>query len=187
MRSKFAIAGRPIHPYLVMLPIALFTWSFVAGIVYLAGGREQLWYDLAYWTAIAGVISAVVAAIPGFGDYVTVASKSDASVIATAHMALNLLATALFFVTVLLMFDRGATGDLFWVVMAMKAIALGAIGISGWLGGDMVYRHHIGKIADDEPLAAAERSRHELPRAEQTGAPPNRSRGRRSLHRPTPR
>src|SRR5262245_388681 len=103
MRSKFAIAGHPLHPLLVALPIGLFGWTLVANIVYANDkpGRPE-WFDIAFWSGIAAVATALVAALPGFGDYLTMAVKSDARGIATAHMALNLSVVILFLVAALL-------------------------------------------------------------------------------------
>ncbi|MCL6646243.1 MAG: hypothetical protein K6U88_15010 [Dehalococcoidia bacterium] len=84
MRSQFAIAGHPIHPTLVAVPIGLFVWTLVSDIVFLARGRDQMWYDIAFWTGIAAIVTALVAALPGFGDYVTMAIDTDARGIATA-------------------------------------------------------------------------------------------------------
>ena len=96
MRSKFSITGHPLHPMLVALPIGLFTWTLVADIVYAASGRTHEWYSIAFWSGIAAIVTALVAALPGFGDYFTMAVNSDARVMATAYMALNLTVVASF-------------------------------------------------------------------------------------------
>src|SRR5437762_9574433 len=108
MRSKFAIAGHPIHPMLVAIPIGLFAWSLVSDVVYLASGKDHMWYDIAFWTGIAAWISALIAALPGLGDYLTMALRSDAATMATAHMVLNVATVALYFIAMLLMLDDGA-------------------------------------------------------------------------------
>src|SRR5690242_828132 len=105
MRSKFAIAGHPLHPSLVAVPIGLFGWTLLADIIYLASGRDHMWYDIAFWTGIAAIVSALVAALPGFGDYFTMAINSTARAMATAHMLFNLTTVALYFAAMLLMLD----------------------------------------------------------------------------------
>src|SRR5436190_18635559 len=105
MRSKFSIAGHPIHPMLVAIPIGLFAWALVSDIVYLAQDKDHMWYSIAFWTGIAAIASALVAALPGFGDYFTVGIKSDARRIGLAHMLINLTIVALYFVAMLLMLD----------------------------------------------------------------------------------
>jgi uncharacterized membrane protein len=163
MRSRFSIAGHPLHPTLVAVPVGLFVWTFVGDIVYLVTGKEHMWYSLAFWTGIAAMIAALVAALPGFGDYFTTAIHTDARGIATTHMALNLATLVLFFVAFLLMLDNGATaGGRLTAVFILHLVGVGLLALSGWLGGEMVYRHHLSMIPDDARLAEAEQAHHEL-------------------------
>ena len=163
MRSKFSIAGHPLHPALVALPIGLFVWALVGDIVYLAQDKEKFWYDMSFWTGIAAIVTALVAALPGFGDYLTMAVRSDARGIATAHMLLNLLIVALYFVAMLLMLDAGAlAGGRLTAVVVLHAVGSGLLLLSGWLGGEMAYRHHLAMVPDDAELERAEQAHHEL-------------------------
>jgi len=164
MRSRFSIRGHPLHPLLVTAPIGLLTWAFIADIVYLASGKEDVWYDISFWSGVAGVIAALVAAIPGFGDYLSVALYSDARVMATAHMVLNLTVVGLFAIAAALAADDGATrGRELGVVVALHAIGVGLLAVSGALGGEMVYRHHLAVIPDDAEHEISERRHHRLP------------------------
>ncbi|MGI8422669.1 MAG: DUF2231 domain-containing protein [Chloroflexota bacterium] len=160
MRSKFSIGGHPLHPMLVAIPIGLFAWALVSDIVYLATDRDHMWYDISFWSSIAGIATALLAAAPGFGDYMTIARKSDARDMATAHMTLNLSVTALFGIATLLMLEDGALdGGRLGAVVALHAVAVGMLLISGWLGGEMVFRKHLAMIPD-EGMAEAEEQRH---------------------------
>lgn len=164
MRSKFAIFGHPLHPMLVVLPIGLFIWALVADIVYATDqtGRAE-WYSIAFWTGIAAIVTALVAALPGFGDYLTMAVRSDARGIATTHMLLNLAVVALYFVAMLLMLNDGArSGARLTTVILLHLIGTGLLALSGWLGGEMVYRHHLAVIPDTAELERLEHARHEL-------------------------
>src|SRR6185437_316128 len=149
MRSKFAVAGHPIHPMLVAIPVGLFAWALISDIVYMATDKDHMWYDIAFWTGIAAWISALVAALPGLGDYLAVALRTDAAMMATAHMVLNVTVVALYFIAMLLMLDDGAlAGGRLSAVIALHAIGVGLLLLSGWLGGEMVFRHHLGMIPD---------------------------------------
>ncbi len=165
MRSKIAIAGHPIHPMLVSIPIGLFAWTFTSDIVYLARDHDRMWYDIAFWTGIAAWISALVAALPGFGDYLLTAIKTDAAVMATTHMVLNVTVVALYFVAMLLMLDHNAvSGGQLGTVFVLHLVGVGLLALSGWLGGEMVYRHHIGMVPDDSNLERVEVEHHEAMR-----------------------
>ena len=161
MRSKMAIAGHPIHPMLVGIPIGLFSWALISDIVYLATGKDPLWYDISYWTGLAAWISALVAALPGLGDLLLVAIKSDARTMALAHMGLNVTVVGLYLVAFLVMYDHGAlTGSNLTLVVILHTAGVGLLLLSGWLGGEMVFRHHLAMIPDDRSLEVAEQEHH---------------------------
>jgi uncharacterized membrane protein len=161
MQSKAAIGGHPIHPMLVPIPIGLVVWTFIADIVYLLTDKDPTWYDIAFWSGLAAWISALVAALPGFVDYLTLAVKSDARTMATAHMIMNLTVVGLFIIATAFMWDDGATtGNELTLVVVLHALGAGILGISGWLGGEMVYRRHLSMIPDDMDLERAEHQRH---------------------------
>ncbi len=163
MRSKFSIAGHPIHPALIALPIGLFAWALASDIIYVATDKNEMWYDIAFWSGVAGIVTALIAALPGFGDYFTMAIKSDARNIATTHMVLSLTVTTLFVVAAVLAYDHNALdGGRLGLVVALHAIGVGVLGLSGWLGGEMVYRHHLAVVADSTELERAEEARHQM-------------------------
>ena len=162
MRSKVSIGGHPLHTVLVALPIGLFIWAFASDIIYLATDRDHTWYEIAFWSGSAGVGTALVAALAGFGDYLGVAVHTDAKRIGLIHMVLNLTVTAMFAVAAFLMLDDGAvSGSTLAAVVALHAVGIGFLGISGWLGGEMVVKHHIGIVPDDVVQERDERARHE--------------------------
>ncbi|MBI2765612.1 MAG: DUF2231 domain-containing protein [Chloroflexi bacterium] len=162
MRSKFAIAGHPVHPMLVSIPVGLLAWALVSDIVYLAQDRDKMWYDISFWTGIAAIVSGLVAALPGLGDFFTVAMKTDARRIGLAHMILNIAVIALFFVAMLLMLDDGALdGGRLASVVILHAAGVGLVLLSGWLGGEMVFRHHMAVVPDDGEIEGKEHLRHE--------------------------
>jgi uncharacterized membrane protein len=162
MPSKFAVLGHPIHPMLIPLPIGLFVFAFAADIVYVLSDQNQTWYDIAFWSGIAGTISALIAALPGLGDFLYLPMGTTARMIATLHMGANLTVVALFFVAILLMLDNGAReGARLGAVVALHAVGIGLLALSGWLGGEMVYRYGLGveRVTDDRLAPVDERER----------------------------
>ncbi len=163
MRSRFAIEGHPIHPMLVPLAIGLFVWTLIADFVYLATDKDQTWYDISFWTGIGATFMGLMAAVPGFADYFSMAVYSKARGIATAHMIINLTTVGIFVAAAILMADDGAvTGQRLTAVLALHAVGVIILAISGWLGGEMVFRHHLGVIADSQELEQAEYDRHKV-------------------------
>jgi uncharacterized membrane protein len=161
MRSKFAVRGHPLHPTLVALPPGLFVWALVADLVFLSQGQTSIWYEIAFWTGIAAIIAALIAALPGLGDYITLARRTDAKRIATAHMVLNLAAVALYVIAMVLMLDDAAReGTRLTAVVILHAAGVGLLLVSGWLGGEMVYKHHLAVVPDSPERAQQEQLHH---------------------------
>ena len=160
MRSKFSIFGHPLHPALVAVPIGLFLWAFMADIIYLATDKNETWYDMSMYTGAAAVVTALVAALPGFGDYLTIALKSNVAAMATAHMVLNLATVALFGAAFLVQLDNGAvSGNNLTLVVALHAIGTGMLAVSGYLGGALAHQHHLA-MEPDEGQEREEERRH---------------------------
>ena len=161
MQSKIAIAGHPLHPMLVPLPIGMFVGSVVADIAYLLTDRDPMWYDIAFWTLIFGIVSALVAALAGFGDFWLVARYTDARELTITHMLMNVAALVLFLISLILRLNDGARdGGRFGAAFALSLVAITVLSISGWLGGEMSYRKHLGMVPDSSEDEFRERERH---------------------------
>ncbi|OLE73797.1 MAG: hypothetical protein AUG12_03810 [Acidobacteria bacterium 13_1_20CM_2_57_8] len=151
MGSPASVHGHPIHPMLVVFPIGLWVFSFICDIVYHAGSYNIFWKGVAFYTMLGGVLGALVAAVPGFIDYL---SLSDRRVkrIATTHMVLNLIVVALF------VFNLGvrlnASPDLELLGLILSIVGLGIMAVSGWLGGSLVYVHQVGVEPSEKRWAA---------------------------------
>ena len=141
MRSKANIRGHPIHPALIPFPFAFLTGAFVFDAVGTLTNRAS-WWTTGGQLAGAGVVMAVVAAVPGFIDYVyTVPPRSTGKRRATRHMLVNLLAVTLVAVAWIVRREMIDGPDL--LVLALELMALGLLGIGGWMGGVLVSRNQI--------------------------------------------
>src|SRR5918993_3173005 len=100
MKSKAIALGHPIHPMLIPFPIGFLTGAVLFDI---AGRFRDMpsWWTTGGYLAIAGIIAALLAAIPGIVDYLyTVPPNSSAKQRATKHAAANSTAVVLFIVAV---------------------------------------------------------------------------------------
>jgi uncharacterized membrane protein/nitrite reductase/ring-hydroxylating ferredoxin subunit len=141
MKSKAQIKGHPIHPILVGFPIAFFIGTLLFDIL----GRiyESANFVLtAFYLEIAGVIAALITAVPGIVDYFfTVPPKSSAKKRATQHGLINIAIVIIF---AIVWFYRQGTYASPVIVLGLEIIGVIALVISGWLGGTLVYRNQIG-------------------------------------------
>lgn len=152
MRTPASIARHPLHPMLVPLPIGLWIFSLVCDLIFVFGNGVSLWYTLAFYTLIGGLIGAVLAAIPGFIDMLSLTATPKR--IALAHMTINLAIVVLYAVN-LGMRINGEGNNV--IPMALSAVAVGLLLVSGWLGGHMVYVYRVAVDAGDDGIAGTTR------------------------------
>jgi uncharacterized membrane protein len=143
MYSRARIAGHPVHPMLVALPIGLYVTTVGALVAHVATG-DAFYYRAAALASTTGVIAALVTAIPGAIDLFSLARGSRARVVGMKHASLALLATGLFAVCAALLW-RGEAGTADARLALGIAIAgLTALAAVGWLGWSLVQTHHVG-------------------------------------------
>jgi uncharacterized membrane protein len=92
MYSRLKIFGHPIHPMLVAYPIALYTSTLVAYLIYIVG-HDTFWFKVAVVVNIGAIIMAAVTALPGFLDWaIGIPNASPAKAHGLNHMLLNVAA-----------------------------------------------------------------------------------------------
>ena len=89
MRTPASIAGHPIHPMLVTLPIGLWVFSLVCDLVYAFGTVTAAWKTVAFFTMAGGLVGALAAAIPGLIDLLSLPPGIRSTAI--KHMAIAML------------------------------------------------------------------------------------------------
>jgi uncharacterized membrane protein len=129
---------------LIPFPIALWVFSLVADIIYL-WRDNPIWEVFAFYTLLAGCLGAVAAAIFGIIDYLAIEDKRVVKV-ANWHARLNVLALLLFAASWYLRTNRGLdmVGDNLTIPIALSVVGVIAVTISGWLGGELVFKHGVG-------------------------------------------
>jgi uncharacterized membrane protein len=152
VESTAAIAGHPLHHMLVAFPIAFLIGALATDLAF-AGTKNAFWAQASYWLLIAGIVTALVAAIPGFLDFFTIDKARDLG-IAWGHMIGNLVVVVLAIVNVWLRWSDPATGARGWG-FALSLISAALLLVNGWLGGELAYRYGLGAIPDDSPEVEA--------------------------------
>ena len=141
MRSKAHFKSHPLHPILVAFPIAFFIGAFVFDSLSLLRNNAGFWQTGGY-LAIAGIIGALLAAVPGAIDYFyTVPPKSSAKKRGAKHAVINLLNVFLF---VFAVYYRNMNASSHVLVLVLEAIGVALLSIAGWMGGTLVHRNQIG-------------------------------------------
>jgi uncharacterized membrane protein len=146
--------GHPFHPILVTIPIGAWVASLVFDIASQVSSKGSAsLVDASYWLIGLGIIGALLAALFGLMDLVRIPRGTRALRFALAHMVLNLTVVGIFI------------GDFIWRhgsyyensrvmggQLALSAVAIGLLLVSGWIGGMLAYRFGVRVAAERDQL-----------------------------------
>jgi uncharacterized membrane protein len=157
MESKVRIFGHPIHPMVIGYPVAFYTGTLVAFAIY-GANADRFWLKAAIAVSIAGAGMAIIAALPGFIDWLlAIPSGSPAKRTGLIHMGLNVVALGLFIVTSIVYarhWNTGAPSASLGIILS--AIGVGATILAGFQGWKLVQDHHVGVRGMGETRTAAD-------------------------------
>ncbi len=145
--SSVAILGHPIHPILVIFPIA-----FLSGVAGTDLGywltRSEFWAQASTWLLGVGLLSGVAAAVTGMADFVRI-PRARSRRAGWLHMGLNVAVLVLSIGNFALRLANPETSIvptgliLSWVVATLLLA-------SGWYGGELMFRHKVGIVGPGE-------------------------------------
>ena len=153
MASPASIGGHPIHPMLIPFPIALWVFSLVADVIFLWRGNP-VWRDhIAFYTLLGGILGAAAAAVPGLIDWLSLTNKAVVK-IANWHARLNVIALLVFAASFYLRTKGGSemVSGSHTIPFGLSVLGAILISISGWLGGEMVFKHGVAVEAQSARL-----------------------------------
>jgi uncharacterized membrane protein len=138
--------GHPIHPMLVLFPVAFFVATFLCDIGYWYSGNA-IWVTAGLWVLGAALVMAALAAVAGLIDFLGDAQIRNLSD-AWQHAIGNVIAVLISLFNFYWRYRYGTAG----VVPAglvMSLIVVGILLFTGWKGGELVFRHRVAVY--DEP------------------------------------
>jgi uncharacterized membrane protein len=149
--STVAIAGHPIHPAVITFPIGLLVSVLATDIAYWLLG-DPFWARASFWLIVGGLVTGLVAAITGLLDFIRI-GRVRKHTAGWAHMYANV--TALVLTAINLGLRLGdPTENVVFTGLIISVIIAALLGISGWYGGELVYRHKVAVIGygdQDQP------------------------------------
>jgi uncharacterized membrane protein len=152
-KSTAKIGGHPIHPMLVVFPIAFWIGALVCDLTYVGNGRED-WADTAMWLTGAGIVTALIAALAGFTDFFG-DKRIRAIKDAWRHMIGNLTAVVVALISFVVRYVEGAEAGVLPWGLTLSVILAAILVYTGWKGGELAYRHRVGVRDDDMDRAPA--------------------------------
>ena len=151
MYSKARISGHAAHAMVVVFPLAFFAGTVALLLAYV-GTRDPFYYRAAMVADFAGVITALLAMIPGAIDLYALPRPSRARERGMRHASTALLVTGVFGTVGVLLY-RGWGGRMMvngrWELDATLPLAIAVLGLvllvsvatAGWA---LVQTHHVG-------------------------------------------
>lgn len=142
MKSRAVVLGHPIHPMLIPFPFAFLTG---AALFDAAGWFRDVpsWWTTGGHLGLAGIATALLAAIPGLIDYLyAVPPDSSAKARGTRHMLANLSAVALFAAAWWIRGGAATKPDV--MLLGLEVAGLGVLCAGAYMGGTLVTRNLIG-------------------------------------------
>jgi uncharacterized membrane protein len=146
MASPASIAKHPIHPMLVAFPIGLLVFSLICDLIQLIGWGGAVWADVAFYTMAGGIIGALLAAVPGLIDLLSLTGRPRT--LGIWHARINLLVVVIFVIDFWMRTTGMAMSN---TPVLLSVIGVALLGISGWLGSQMVYVHGVAVEPQDSP------------------------------------
>jgi uncharacterized membrane protein len=141
MESKARLLGHPIHTMLIVFPLGLFATAVAFDIIGLAVGDTE-WFRISFWMIAAGIIGGLVAAVFGLIDLLAIPAGTRAQRIGLLHGGGNVLVVLLFIVSWFL--RRPAPENSAGAAFVFSFVAVALALVTGWLGGELVYRLGVG-------------------------------------------
>jgi uncharacterized membrane protein len=141
MESRVKLAGHPLHPMLIVFPFGLLATAVVFDVIFLVSDNP-IWTQAAFYMIGAGVVTGLVAAIPGTVDWIAIPRGTRAKRIGLIHGVGNVIVVLLFALSWYLRRDNPAAPPTDAVVAGL--VGAGIAIVTGWLGGELVDRLGVG-------------------------------------------
>jgi len=144
--STANLAGHPMHPLLITLPVGFFVATFLFDIVFWLTGQD-VFATGAFWLLGAGIIGAALAAVTGLIDFF-----GDARIRALGDVWQHAIGNVIMVLIQLFSFYeryRYGTSAVVPLGISLSFISVLIMLFTGWKGGEMVFRHRVAVY--DEP------------------------------------
>lgn len=141
--SSVAIAGHPIHPAIVLFPIAFLVGAAGTDIGYWLTS-DPFWARASLWLIGVGFAAGILAAITGFSEFFKVKRVRERSA-GWLHMGGNVAVMVLSLINLVLRQGNPAE-PIVYTGLAISVVVATLLGITGWYGGELSFRHKIGVI-----------------------------------------
>ena len=143
MESRAKVFGHALHQMLVVFPLGLLVMSLIFDVIGMVTGNG-IWHQSAFYMIGAGVITGLLAAVPGLIDWFAIPMGTRAKAIGMWHGVGNIAVIALFAIAWLIRRGQPSLLEPGAIAFVLSFIAVGMGGVTAWLGGELVDRLGVG-------------------------------------------
>lgn len=161
--SAITIRQHPLHPILIVFPIGLLTTALGADVLYW-WTDDTFFARAAFWLIGAGTLGGLAAAASGLGDFLLLRYARQ-QIAGWSHMIVAIFTLSLAIANFLLRWDDPISTVLPWGIVLSADAALMLV-FTGWLGGNLTFRHLIGSYLDEEDKRVLEQVKSASPSPE---------------------
>lgn len=145
MKNGMRFLGHPLHTLIIHFPMGLLPTSLLWDLFALWTGHT-IWWELGFWSIAVGLAFSVIAAVPGFIDFIRIPEKHPAEKAALFHMSFILIAIGFFIGSLVLrIHGYSPVGIRIYGAIGCSLLGLICLIIGGWYGGELVYKHQLGR------------------------------------------
>jgi uncharacterized membrane protein len=138
----------PLHAAFVHFPLALLGTSLAFDGTAMFRGTSVFW-AVSFWNIALGLALSLITAATGLFDSARAPLSSAASATVTRHMIAVSSGLSCYG---LALFARGGasvpTGKALVATLALEVLGFALLALGGWLGGELVYRHGVGRASE---------------------------------------
>lgn len=139
MQGKAKLLGHAIHPILIVFPLGLLTMVPIFDLVQF-GTHNESFATVAFWMCTSGLAGGLLAAVPGFIDWLSIPRNTRAWRIGVTHLIVNVIAVGFYVASWMVRLthgiDHGTAGGF---ILALVGLSVALVG--GWYGGELVEQH----------------------------------------------
>jgi uncharacterized membrane protein len=142
MESRAKLLGHPVHQMLIPIPAGLLIVAAVLDIV--DAVHSSAWIPtVTFWNIAVAIVMGLIAAIFGVIDWTKIPNDTRAKRIGTVHGIGNVVVVVIF-AAALWLRSRSLSHRADMSSLVLEIVAFFGLGVTAWLGGELVDRLGIG-------------------------------------------
>lgn len=145
--SSVNILGHPIHPIIVIFPVAFLSGAAGTDLGYWLT-QDPFWARASIWLIGLGALAGIAAGLVGMIDFIRI-PRVRRRTAGWAHMAANIAALVLSLINFGLRLNS-LTEAILPVGLTISLIVASLLLVGGWFGGELTFRHKVGVIGPSE-------------------------------------